>query len=190
MKRNYFERELERKGIVTERELSTNGCTVFVKIHCPFPVLCDRAEKFQYKMRLKETALANNLMPDELLAVRTSVRRMFARCLPKRLVRLVWGLAGGHETVRAIQKCRLLNVGCHPPLSSTQVSFQRAAGPEPRHALVSALLTDPRREVPQFRQPRRFLFARPAHRALSHYPHPHQICPARHKGTLPEGCLD
>lgn len=89
MKRNYFEAGLERKGMITERELSTNGSTVFVKIHCPFSVLCDRAEKFQYKMPLKETALTNNLMSDELLAARASVRRMFLRCLPKRLVRLV-----------------------------------------------------------------------------------------------------
>lgn len=84
MKRCYFEQGLESKGLITERELSRNGSTVFVKVHCPFDVLCDRAEKFQYKMPLKDTAMSQQTINEELLAVRLSFRRFVERILPRR----------------------------------------------------------------------------------------------------------
>ncbi|EDQ84198.1 uncharacterized protein MONBRDRAFT_30480, partial [Monosiga brevicollis MX1] len=54
-KRLHFEVELVQKGLVLEHELGAGDKVVFVKIHTPFKVLCARAEKFQYKMPLRES---------------------------------------------------------------------------------------------------------------------------------------
>ena len=55
-KRLRFEMNLMRKGLVLEREQS-RAKVVFVKVHCPFHILCERAQAFQMKLPLKKATL-------------------------------------------------------------------------------------------------------------------------------------
>eukprot|EP00045_Choanoeca_perplexa_P014511 m.171086 g.171086 ORF g.171086 m.171086 type:complete len:1079 (-) comp16700_c1_seq1:61-3297(-) len=106
-KRFRFEHELVAKGLKLEHEMGSDGRVVYIKVHAPFNVLCARAEKFQFKMPLKQTVLGASVAK-VAESHRNTCYKTLRRRVPPQLVRL---FANKFETDRAQHSSALFSLG-------------------------------------------------------------------------------